>query len=83
MTIVLIYIFSIENFGTVLTEEELEKVWDPFYRGEKSRNKRFGGTGLGLSIVKKILEIHNSDYDVESTKNSVRFSFTILRCVDY
>ncbi len=77
------YVFTIENFGITLTEEEIEKIWDPFYRKEKSRNKRFGGTGLGLSIVKRILEIHNSEFGVVSTENSVRFYFTIQKCMAY
>ena len=77
------YVFTIENFGITLTEEEIEKIWDPFYRKEKSRNKKFGGTGLGLSIVKRILEIHNSEFGVERTSNSVRFYFTIQKCMAY
>lgn len=77
------YVFSIENFGISLTTEEIEKIWDPFYRKEKSRNKKFGGTGLGLSIVKRILEIHNSEFGVESTSNSVRFYFVIQKCMAY
>ena len=77
------YVFSIENFGISLTTEEIKKIWDPFYRKEKSRNKKFGGTGLGLSIVKRILEIHNSKFGVESTSNSVRIYFTIQKCMAY
>lgn len=77
------YVFTIENFGITLTKEEIEKIWDPFYRKEKSRNKKFGGTGLGLSIVKRILEIHNSEFGVESTSNSIRFYFTIQKCMAY
>ena len=69
------YIFSIENFGVSLNEDELSRIWDSFYRKEKSRNKKFGGTGLGLSIVKRILEIHNSNFGVESGVNSVKFYF--------
>lgn len=77
------YVFSIENFGISLNEEERDRVWDPFYRKEKSRNKKFGGTGLGLSIVKRILEVHNSDFGVLSTENSVKFYFTIPKCMAY
>lgn len=77
------YVFSIENFGVTLSKGELDKIWDAFYRTEKSRNKKFGGTGLGLSIVKRILEVHNSDFGVASTENSVIFYFSIIRCRDY
>lgn len=77
------YLFKIRNFGVTLTEEEQEKIWDSFYRAEKSRNKRFGGTGLGLSIVKRILELHGSEYGVRSDENSVEFYFTISKCMGY
>ena len=77
------YIFSIENFGVALDEGEIKKVWDSFYRKEKSRNKKFGGTGLGLAIVKRILELHNYEYGVISEKSSVRFYFIISKCENY
>lgn len=71
------YKFSIKNYGVLLSLEEQEKIWESFYRTEKSRNKRFGGTGLGLSIVKRILELHHSDYGVRSKENNVEFYFTL------
>ncbi|MEG2916847.1 MAG: HAMP domain-containing sensor histidine kinase [Clostridium sp.] len=77
------YVFNIENFGVTLSDEEVEKIWDSFYRIEKSRNKNFGGTGLGLSIVRRILELHDSHYGVESEKNSVKFYFTLKKCRGY
>lgn len=77
------YVFSIENFGVSLSKDELDKIWDAFYRKEKSRNKKFGGTGLGLSIVKRILQVHHSDFGVEGRENSVRFYFSIQRCRTY
>lgn len=77
------YVFSIENFGVTLSKVELDKIWDAFYRKEKSRNKKFGGTGLGLSIVKRILELHNSEYGVSSENNSVKFYFAIKKCMGY
>ncbi|MGL5715595.1 MAG: ATP-binding protein, partial [Paraclostridium sp.] len=54
-----------------------------FYRTEKSRNKKFGGSGLGLSIVKRILEMHKSNYGVESIDDSVRFYFSLKKCKNY
>lgn len=77
------YEFSIENFGSTLSKEEMDRIWDPFYRKEKSRNKKFGGTGLGLSIVKRVLEVHNSDFGVRSTDNSVKFFFTLPKYIIY
>lgn len=71
------YQFVIENFGINLEEEDLNNIWDSFYRGEKSRNKKYGGTGLGLFIVKRILELHESNFGVENGSNSVKFLFNL------
>lgn len=76
------YQFRIENFGVTLVQKDLDNIWDAFYRKEKSRNKKFGGTGLGLYIVKRILELHQSDYGVISTENSVCFYFSLKKCVE-
>ncbi|MBU3137775.1 HAMP domain-containing histidine kinase [Clostridium gasigenes] len=75
------YKFSIENFGVTLEDEDLKNIWNSFYRGEKSRNKKYGGTGLGLFIVKIILELHGSNFGVESGNNSVVFFFD-LECYE-
>ncbi|SDP62017.1 His Kinase A (phospho-acceptor) domain-containing protein [Clostridium gasigenes] len=75
------YKFTIENFGVTLEEEDLKNIWNSFYRGEKSRNKKYGGTGLGLFIVKIILELHGSNFGVESGSNSVIFFFD-LECYE-
>ncbi|ANY70061.1 two-component sensor histidine kinase [Paenibacillus sp. BIHB 4019] len=66
--------FSIENVGDTIPEEKLEQIWQRFYRVESSRNRRTGGTGLGLSIVKRILELHESEYQVENTEKGVKFT---------
>ncbi len=67
----------IENSGEQIAEEDLQKIWERFYRAEKSRGRKAGGTGLGLSIVKNILELHGSDYGVENIADGVRFYFNI------
>lgn len=72
---------SIKNYGVVIDHEDLDKIWDKFYRAEKSRNRSFGGSGLGLTIVKKILELHESDYGVKNIDNGVEFYFSLkVRC---
>ncbi|MGG4343302.1 sensor histidine kinase [Paenibacillus lautus] len=65
----------IENKGAHIQGEQLEKIWDRFYRGEPSRKRSTGGTGLGLSISKKILEMHGVPYGVTNTPNGVLFYF--------
>lgn len=54
---------------------ELSRIWDPYYVGEKSRNKEMSGTGLGLSIVRKICETQN--YEAECFLEQERIVFRI------
>jgi two-component system sensor histidine kinase VanS len=68
--------FYVENKGERLPAEQLEQVWERFYRGELSRSRLTGGTGLGLSIVKLILELHQFNYKAENTADGVRFTVT-------
>ncbi|MGC6587831.1 sensor histidine kinase [Paenibacillus sp. Dod16] len=65
----------IENKGVHIQSEQLEKIWDRFYRGEPSRKRSTGGTGLGLSISQKILEMHGVRYGVTNTPDGVLFYF--------
>ncbi|MDM5247270.1 HAMP domain-containing sensor histidine kinase [Lysinibacillus sp. G4S2] len=71
------YMFKIENENIFIPYDEIEQIWDPFYRVEKSRSKEFGGSGLGLAIVKQILERHNSSFGVNNTENGVEFYFDL------
>ena len=52
--------FSIFNSGMQLSKDDLEKVWEKFYKVDKARTRSYGGTGLGLSIVKAIAKEHNT-----------------------
>lgn len=65
----------IENKGTRIPNEQLEKIWGRFFRGESSRQRSTGGTGLGLAISKKILEMHDVPYGVTNTPDGVMFYF--------
>ncbi|MCH3963237.1 MAG: cell wall metabolism sensor histidine kinase WalK [Clostridium sp.] len=68
-------IVSVENSGRHIPEPQIDKVWDNFYRIDKSRNRKLGGTGLGLSIVKNILTLHRYKYGVKNTDMGVKFYF--------
>ena len=62
-------IVSIQDFGIGISKDEQLKIFEKFYRTDKSRNKNSGGTGLGMSIMKKIIDIHNGKINIESTEN--------------
>lgn len=56
----------VSDEGEGIAEEDRAKVFNRFYRVEKSRNKQHGGSGLGLSIAKSIVEIHGGSIGVEN-----------------
>lgn len=57
----------VSDGGIGISEQDREKIFERFYRTEKSRSKETGGTGLGLAIVKHAALYHGGDIDVEST----------------
>lgn len=57
---------TISNTGPGVAEDEIPKVFNQFYRSEKSRSVRHGGSGLGLAIVKRIVDLHSGTVKFES-----------------
>ncbi|MCM1246757.1 MAG: HAMP domain-containing histidine kinase [Roseburia sp.] len=68
---------SVFNTGEQIPEEELDKIWDKFYKVDKARTREYGGNGIGLSIVKAIMEAHNQAYGVRNYDNGVEFWFEL------
>jgi signal transduction histidine kinase len=66
-------IVSISNRGDHIEEEELEKLFDRFYRVDKARNTASGGSGLGLAIAKSIVELHDGVIWAKSEGNLTTF----------
>lgn len=59
--------FGVSDTGSGISEEELDQIWEKYYKATKANKRAIVGTGLGLSIVKGILELHHADYGVESS----------------
>lgn len=59
---------TIDDSGSGIPEAEMEKVFDPFYRGERSRSRETGGIGLGLALVKNVLRNHSGTISLENKK---------------
>ena len=59
---------EVADNGIGIDEESLDRLFERFYRVDKNRSREIGGTGLGLAIVKHILEGHNQQVNVRSTK---------------
>ena len=71
---------SVIDNGLGIPEEDIGRIFERFYRVDKSRSKEKGGTGLGLSIVKHILESHSTTIDVKSKlKEGSVFSFVLKK----
>jgi signal transduction histidine kinase len=59
-------LISVKDHGRGIEQEEINKIFEPFYRVDKSRDKKISGYGLGLSIVKKILDMHKAKTEIIS-----------------
>ena len=59
-------IVRVINYGYVIPEKELDKIFHKFYRVEQSRSLNTGGSGLGLAIAEQIVQIHKGTIGVQS-----------------
>lgn len=71
---------EVSDSGDGIPAEDLPRVFERFYRGEKSRSRATGGSGLGLAIAKAIVEAHGGEIAVDSRPgDGARFSFFLPR----
>jgi two-component system phosphate regulon sensor histidine kinase PhoR len=69
---------SVTDEGPGIPEQDLTRVFERFYRVDKSRARDPGGTGLGLAIVKHLVELHGGEVGAENLPNrGARFTFTL------
>jgi len=71
-------VVAVTNYGTWIKQEDLERIFDRFYRLDSSRNRDQGGSGLGLSIARSLISAHGGKIWAESVNGeSTTFRFTI------
>ena len=69
---------SVEDTGVGIPQDSLDKIYERFYRVDKSRSREVGGTGLGLSITKSIILQHHGAIDVSSIEGEgTKFTVTV------
>lgn len=62
-------VIEIRDTGIGIPKQDISKVWERFYRVDKSRTRKTGGSGLGLFVVKQIVEAHGGEITVNSIEN--------------
>ncbi|MCD7981606.1 MAG: HAMP domain-containing histidine kinase [Clostridiales bacterium] len=64
---------SVFNTGKQIPEEDINHIWDKFYKVDKARTREYGGSGIGLSIVKAIMDSFGQSCGVINRENGVEF----------
>ncbi len=72
---------SVFNTGKNIPQEDIDQIWDKFYKVDKARTREYGGNGIGLSIVKAIMDSLGKGYGVQNKPDGVEFWFDLdTRC---
>ena len=67
------------NTGKQIDEENLDRIWQRFYKVDESRNREDGGTGIGLALVRAIMNNYGNDFGVINKENGVEFYIELPR----
>ena len=70
-------VIGVFNTGDHISEENLERIWNRFYKVDSARSRTNGGTGIGLALVKAIMSKYNNNYGVRNVKDGVEFYFEL------
>lgn len=72
---------SVEDTGSGIPKELMERVFEPFFRVDKSRSRELGGVGLGLALVNEIVRVHDGSICIKSGKTGgTIFEVTFAQC---
>ena len=68
---------TVFNSGKHIKDEDLERIWNRFYKADESRNRSDGGTGIGLAFVKAIMNNYGNSFGVRNVAGGVEFWFEL------
>ena len=68
---------TVYNSGKNIPEEDIEHIWEKFYKVDKARTREYGGNGIGLSIVKAIMDSLGKECGVMNVDGGVEFWFDL------
>ena len=71
-------IVTIEDNGPGIPEQDFDKVFSPFYRGDQSRSKQTGGIGLGLAVAHNIIQAHQGQIDIYNSKQNAGLKVRVI-----
>ena len=68
---------TVFNTGKQIPQDDLNRIWEKFYKVDKARTREYGGNGIGLSIVKAIMTSMGKEYGARNVSNGVEFWFDL------
>lgn len=74
-----VYRIFVYNSGNLIPQDDLERLWESFYRNDPARSRNEGHFGLGLSIVKSVQDAHSQACGVDNAEGGVEFWFDIMK----